>query len=264
MLGKRGSYPYSGKYAAQRKRAKNFPAIAEGLGFRARKRRPYGKGYQPTSDSQPGPELKWFDHGANLTSLNVAPDTDNPAYYQIQSLNQFATGDDGSQRNGFKIQAKKLTLRMKVAVDPNSDAANANIVANAHTFRVILYVDVASNGTAPTWDQLIETNPTNEGQEYAYNKLSSTGRFKILMDKWVTVPPSYVVHDGAAFHAYGNNKFFKKTIPLDFAIHYSDASNNLAAIQRNNIGMFITSDASTSSYTDMKFSFRSRLRFVDY
>ena len=123
---------------------------------------------------------------------------------------QFATGDDGSQRNGFKIQAKKLTLRMKVAVDPNSDATNANIVANAHIFRVILYVDVASNGTAPTWDQLIETNPTNEGQEYAYNKLSSTGRFKILMDKWVTVPPSYVVHDGAAFHAYGNNKFFKR------------------------------------------------------
>ncbi len=224
----------------------------------------YGKGYQPTSASQPGPELKWFDHGANLTALDTAPDSNNPASYQIASLCQFATGDDGSQRNGFKIQAKKLTLRMKVAVDPNSDGTNANIVANAHLFRVILYVDVAPNGTSPTWDQLIEVNPTNEAQEYAYNKLSSTGRFKVLMDKWITVPPSYVVYDGSNYHAYGNNKFFKKTIPLDFAIHYSDANNNLSSIQRNNIGMFITSDASSTAYTDMKFAFRSRLRFVDY
>jgi hypothetical protein len=231
---------------------------------RRRTIRNYGKGYQPTSASQPGPELKWFDHGQNLTALSVAPDSDNPAYYQVQSLVAMATGDQGAQRNGFKIQAKKLTLRMKVAVDPNSNASNANIVANAHTFRVILYVDVAPNGAAPTWDQLIENVPNDEGQLYAYNKLSSTGRFKILTDKWIVVPPSYVTYDGTNFHSYGNNKFFKVSVPLDLGIHYSDQYNNLSSIQRNNIGMYICSDASDTSYTNMKFSYRSRVRFVDY
>lgn len=226
--------------------------------------RHYGKGYQPTSASQPGPELKWFDHGANLTALNKAPSVSQPAHYQTPSLVQMAVGDIGSQRNGFKIQLKKLTLRMKVAVNPNSDALNANIVADAHLFRVLVYVDVSPNGNAPTWDQLIEVTPNNEGQEYAYNKLSSNGRFKVLMDKWINVHPSYVTHDGASFHAYGNTAFFKKSIPLDIAVHYLDGTNNLASIQRNNIGMFVCSDASATAYTDMQFSYRSRVRFVDY
>jgi hypothetical protein len=231
---------------------------------RRRRVRHYGPGYQPTSASQPGPELKWFDHGQNLTSLDIAPDSDNPAYYQVQSLVQMAAGDDGSQRNGLKIQLKKLNLRMKLEVDPNSDASNANIVANAHLFRILVYVDCAPNGAAPTWGQLIETSPTNEGQLYAYNKTSSNGRFKVLIDKWITVHPSYVTHDGTNFHAYGNTAFFKKSIPLDISTHYSDTANNLSSIQRNNIGMFICSDASDTTYTDMKFSYRARVRFNDF
>lgn len=229
-----------------------------------KKRGPYGRGYQPTSASQPGPELKWWDHGANLTALDTAPSGANPALYHVLSLNQMAAGDDGDQRNGLKIQAKKINLRFRCHTDANSDGVNANIVADAHQWRVVLYVDTAPNGAAPTWDQLIQVTPNNEAQQFAYNKLASTGRFKILMDKWITVPPSYVVYDGTNYHAYGNNKFFKKSIPLDMAIHYSDTTNNLAAIQRNNIGMFITSDGSATSYTQMKFSYRARLRFVDY
>lgn len=264
MLGKRGGYPY-GKYSQQRKRAKAFPAIAANLGFKARRvRKPYGKGYQPTNATSTGPELKWWDHGQDLTSLDTAPSSTNPALYYVQSLNQMAAGDDGDQRNGNKIQAKKITIRMKVAVDPNSDSSNTNIVANAHTFRVLLVVDTQPSGAAPTWAQIVENSPNNEGQLYVYNKLSSTGRFKTLMDKFITVPPSYVVFDGDNFHAYGNNKFFKKSIPLDFAIHYSDTTNNFTGIQKNNIFMIIASDASLASYADMKFSYRARLRFHDF
>jgi len=224
----------------------------------------YGFGFQPTSSSQIGPELKWWDHGQDLTALDTAPDANNPASYHIESLNQMAAGDDGNQRQGLKIQIKKLNLRMKVKVDPNSDGTNANIVADAHLFRVIVYLDVSPNGAGATWDQIFEVNPTSEGQEYVYNKLSSTGRFKILIDKWIRVPPSFVVYDGTNFHAYGNHMFFKKSIPLDVATHFSDTTNNLTAIQRNNIGMFIVADASATTYTDMKFSFRSRIRFHDY
>lgn len=231
----------------------------------SKKKQPYGKGYQPllTGDGD-SPELKWHDVGKNLTVLDTAPSSSNPALYYIGSLVNIAAGDAGNERNGNKIQAKKITLRMKVAVDPNSDSTNANIVADAHTFRVFMAVDTQINGATPTFDQIFQNSPNNDAQEYDFNKLSSTGRFKVLLDKFITVPPSYVVHDGSNFHAYGNNKFFKKTFPLDLAIRYSDNSNNISAIQKNNIFLIIMADASSTTFTKMKFAFRSRLRFKDY
>lgn len=231
----------------------------------AKAAKPYGKGYQPvyTGDGD-APELKWHDVGKNLTVLDTAPSAANPALYYIGSLCAIQAGDNGSERNGTKIQAKKITLRMKVAVDPNSDGVNANIVADAHTFRVFMAVDTQGNGASPTFDQIFENVPNNDAQEFDFNKLSSTGRFKVLLDKFITVPPSYVVHDGTNYHAYGNNKFFKKTFPLDMAIRYSDASNNVTSVQKNNIFLIIMADASTTTFTNMKFAFRSRLRFKDY
>lgn len=258
MLGKR-SYP--GKYPKSKRRYRS-----QGDHTPASKvSKPYGRGYQPvqTNDGDT-PELKWHDTGKNLTTLDTAPSSTNPALYFVQSLVNIPTGDQGYERNGNKIQAKKITLRMKVNVDPNSDGVNSNIVADAHLFRVLMIVDTQPNGAGATYDQIFEVSPNNDGQEYNYNKLSSTGRFKVLMDKFVTVPPSYVVYDGSNYHAYGNNKFFKKTVPLDMAIRYSDNTSNLTAIQKNNIFLLITADAATSTFTKMKFSFRSRLRFKDY
>lgn len=231
-------------------------------GYRSKKRLLRYTG--PQSFKGTGPELKFWDHGADLTALNVAPTVSNPAYYQIASLNLMAAGDDGDQRTGQKIQLKKLNLRMKVAVDPNSNASNANIIANAHTFRVVVYLDMVPSGATPTWDQVFEVHPNNQSQEYVYNKLSSTGRFRVLIDKWIRVPPCYVSYDGTNFHSYGNNMFFKKTVPLDVATRFSDQYNNQTSLQENNIGMFIVSDASATSYTNMKFSYRSRVRFHDY
>jgi len=151
----------------------------------------YGRGYQPNlASTGESAELKWWDHGQDLTALDTAPGSGSPALYHVQSLNQMAAGDEGNQRNGNKIQIKKFNLRIKVGVDPNSDSSNSNIVANAHTFRIVVYVDTNPNGAAPAIDEIFENAPANEGQLYDYNKLSSTGRFKILIDKFIVVPPS--------------------------------------------------------------------------
>lgn len=210
------------------------------------------------------PELKHYTIGSNLVSLDTDPSSTGPARFKIETFNNIAQGDAGDGRNGNKIQLKQIQLRIKVAVDPNSDASNANIVADAHTFRVILFHDNAPNGASPTWDTMFDPYPVNAGQEYDYLNTYMVDRFKILADKFITVPPSFVTYDGTNFHSYGNHKFMKLTIPIEVPVWFSDSTNNMAAIQRNNIGAWITSDSSAAARTYMKFSYRARVRYHDY
>lgn len=225
----------------------------------------YGKGFQPNAPRQAmAPELKHYSTGLNLTALDTAPSSTNPALYHITTLNNISQGDAEDNRNANKVCLKKVNIRVKVAVDPNSDATFTNIVSDAHLFRIILYLDTSPNGTAPTWADMFDTNPTNAGQEYDYNKICNTDRFKILSDQFVRVPPSYVIYDGSDYHSLGNFKFYKCSIPLNCPIWYSDSTNNLTAIQKNNVGMWICADASTTAYPQMKFSYRSRIRYTDY
>ncbi len=211
------------------------------------------------------PELKHYTVGANLTSLDTAPSSTSPALYHVTTLNNIPAGDAQNERSGVKIQPKRLKLRVKCAVDPNSDASSTNIVADAHTFRVVVYLDRSPNGAATTWATLMQTTPTNSGQLYAYqNPWFQNRRFKVLSDRFVTVKPSMVVYDGTNFHAYGNNKFLNFDLALSHETWYSDSTNNMTAIQQGNLGFFVCADASSTTYTTMKFSYRANLRYQDY
>ena len=258
MLGKRG--PYAGKFKQRRKRAKYVQTHGTGLGTK-----PYGPGYQPGQrrSFSGRPELLHYTTGLNLTSLDTAPSGSNPALYHIQTLNNIAQGDTGDGRKGNKICAKKLTVRMKCQVDPNSDGVYTNLVSSGHVFRVLIYLDTRPNGNVVTLGQVLDPFPANDGQLYSYNNIYAKNRFKVLSDKWLQVEPSYMLYDGTNYHSGGNFKFFKVSIPLDCEIWYSDATNNYSAIQENNIGIFIMSDASTTAYPTMKFSYRSQLRYTD-
>lgn len=210
------------------------------------------------------PETKQFDVGLNLTSLDTPGSSTAPSFYHVLTLNNIAGGDGQSERTGVKVQCRKLCLRLKVAVDPNSDASNANIVADAHTVRVIVYKDSISSGGGVTWAQIFDYVPNNDGQLYDYQNVFLKRRFKLLVDELFTIPHSYVTYDGTDFHAYGNNVVKEWTIPLSHDIWYGDTTNNYASIMEGNIGMFICSDASSTTYDKIKFSFRSRLEFMDY
>ena len=257
MLGKRG--PYQGKFQQRRKRAKYVQTHGTGLETKT-----YGPGYQPGRRRSAGrPELLHYTTGKNLTALDTAPSGANPALYHVLTLNNIAQGDTGDGRKGNKICAKKITVRMKVEVDPNSDGVYTNLVSSGHLFRVLIYLDTRPNGAGVTINQLLDPYPANDGQVYSYNNIYAKDRFKILSDKWLQVPPSFILYDGENYHSGGNFKFFKVSVPLNCEIWYSDATNNLSSIQANNIGIFIMSDASNSAYTTMKFSYRSQLRYTD-
>ena len=210
------------------------------------------------------PEVKQYDTGLNLTSLDTNPSSSAPALYQVTTFNNIASGDGQSERTGIKIQAKRLQLRVKTAVDPNSDSSNANIVADAHTFRIVVFLDKFKNGQTVTFDDIFDYVPTDAGQLYDYPNKFQERRFKLLVDKIFTVEPSYVTFDGHDFHAYGNNCFHEFDIPLSHDIWYGDTSNNLSAIYEGNIGMFVCADVSSANIGKIKFSYRSRLSFVDY
>lgn len=209
------------------------------------------------------PEGKHYSLGSNLVALTNAPTVLEPANSQILTLNNIGQGDGPLERTGIQIQARRLEFRIKVAVDPNSDASNANIVADAHLFRVTIYLDRVPSGGSPIWKQIMDDIPNGNGQEYAFPTLYFRRRFTILADKFVKVGKSMVVHDGATFHTYGNFAYLDLSIPLSHSTWYSDGSTGLAAIQEGNIGVFISSDASATSYPKMKYSWRSRLMFVD-
>jgi len=109
----------------------------------------------------------------------------------------------------------------------------------------------------------MDNGPNNDGQEYDFPTLYLRRRFTILADKFVKVGKSMVVHDGATFHTYGNFAYLDLSIPLSHSIWYSDGTSDPTAIQEGNIGVFISADASMTSYPKMKYSWRSRLLFGD-
>ena len=253
--------PASQAYLGKRKRPYQRRTPAK----RRRTTGQYGPGYQPGNRKGGySPELMHYTTGLNLTALDTAPTSSNPAYYHITSLNNISQGDTGDGRKGNKIQLKRINLRMKVEVDPNSDDTWTNLVANAHVFRVIMYLDLRPNGAAPGWTEMFDPYPVNSGQLYDYNNPYQRDRFKILCDKFITVPPSFMLYDGMNYHSGGNCKFFKVSVPLDCATWFSDGTNNLASIQQNNLGLWIASDASSTAYPTMKFSYRTKLRYHDF
>ena len=158
MLGKRG--PYQGKFKQRRKRAKYVQTYGTGLETKT-----YGPGYQPGQRRLAGrPELLHYTTGRNLTALDTAPSGSNPALYHVLTLNNIAQGDTGDGRKGNKICAKKITVRMKVEVDPNSDGVYTNLVSSGHLFRVLIYLDTRPNGAGVTINQILDPYPANDGQ----------------------------------------------------------------------------------------------------
>ena len=226
--------------------------------------RPTGYTKKMKTPSRLPPEIKHFTVGKDLTALDTPPSSSNPALYCVETLINTSEGDGQTDRTGIKIQCIRIEGTIKVAVDPNSDASNSNIVADAHLFRVVLIQDRHPNGAGAGWPDVFQAFPNNEAQEFSFMNPWFTKRFNFIMDKYVRVPPSYVTHDGTNFHAYGNFKYLEFDYPLNFETLYSDNTNNLTAIQGNNLFLIIAADASSTSYTKMKFSYRIKTSYMDY
>ena len=169
--------------------------------------------------------------------------------------------DTASSRNGNKVEAYKLTIRGTVEMDRQSNSVFNNLENSTRYFRWIIYIDTQCNGSTPGLSDLFEELPNNLDQFDVYNSLYETGRFKILMDKFIRVSEITAVYDGTNYHIPSRIVHFKKTFTMNLPITYGDHYANLTSVRTNNIGMIIFSGQSTTS--QLSVSFRTRLRYTD-
>lgn len=228
----------------------------------------FGKGYNPKAARTVKPlsyaEKKWHDDSrlvqpASWTNATV----DWPTYYAVDSINKIAQGDTGYERNGTRINAFKLTLRGAVQVEQHASSTYVNTAPDTHYFRWIVFIDSQCNGAGASLDDLFQQTPNNLDQFDVFNSLYDTGRFKILMDKFIRVPEAVVTYDetNGQFYAPGRIVHFKKTFNFQLPIQYGDSYANMSSVRTNNIGMVIFSG---NAVKNQALSYRTRLRYCDY
>ena len=228
----------------------------------------FGKGYNPKAarDIKPLPhsEKKWHDDSQLVPTASWnAADTNWPTYYAVNSINKIAQGDTGYERNGTRINAFKLTLRGSVQVIQHAASTYVNTAPDTHYFRWIVYIDSQCNGAGASLDDLFQQTPNSTDQFDVYNSLYDTGRFKILMDKFIRVPEAVVTYDPGdeQFYAPGRIVHFKKTFNFQLPIQYGDQYANMTSVRTNNIGMVIFSG---NDKKNQALTYRTRLRYCDY
>lgn len=237
----------------------------------------YGKGYNPKQaigkrKPPPGAEHKYHEVGADATTLQNASSGTFPAHSGFPSLIDIDQGDAMKNRNGNKIMIDKINIRGRCIMDPNQDADVTNVVYATGLFRVILYIDTQCNGAGVTSDVFFDTELVNQDAFDCYNNLFNTGRFKILMDKRITVVPQpcfmNTTETPDTILCAGGEVEFSKTIKnLSIPVFYSSAQGDIQHIRTNNIGMWVLQvgggGSNVATNVHRKFAYRFRCRYYD-
>lgn len=215
-----------------------------------------------------GAELKLHQIGQDSTTIANSATTTRPSYTEVDSLVKIAQGDTESTRDGNRVTLDKLTIRGQCVLDKNSSllwTGAGCVVEGNPTFRVIIYLDTQCNGAGANFADLFDTGPVSEFAFGIYNNINSTGRFKILMDKWIEVPQSQILYnpDDTTYHASNSSRCFKKTFKnLGIDLRYGDSTANMSSLRTNNVGMIIMTNYLVAD--QIKFAYRVRARFYDY
>lgn len=208
-------------------------------------------------------EVKYFDQGQNATYVTNPSTTTTPAYSQLTSLCAIARGDAANERIGNRIQIKSVDIRGLVGLPRESSTSDtvADWAAGPSQWRVIMYEDHQCNGAVAPIGSLLDLTLNNANAMNAYNNLQYSGRFKILMDKFITVEPGAAVFnsDSKRYVTSGSVKYFKKHIACDIPITYIGDTASVTNITTNNIGIIFI----CSNNWHEQFEFRTRIRYTD-
>lgn len=227
----------------------------------------FGSGYNPkyvkNAPPPPNAELKWHETSNFLSSWN-AIGGGLPSHLIVNSLVQIAHGDSGDKRNGQKIMLKKITLRGTSEAYQNSNTTFNSTTPGDVWFRWFLIVDTQANGSAAPLTDVFETNPTGQDTFDLFNSLRSSGRFKVLLDKFVKVNAAAPMYNSTTQHTHVPNRLthFKKTIGnLNIPISYYDGSDALTSLKTNNVFLVVFNG---HDGTNLGINYRVRVRFLDY
>jgi len=202
------------------------------------------RGFYPRSSSLGRRELKTID--ALEVRINPVTGLAAPTF---ALLNGVATGDDFNSRDGRQIVIKSIYFRADLQ-------PYGNTMSYGDTVRCMIVQDTQPNGVIFTVGDLF-TATTNTYGSVAMNNLNNRSRFKVLMDKQVSMDPAIY----AASVLTGGNpstKTIKKFIKCHIPVQYSGTGATIASIATNSLYLVVFSD---NQLVDFRSS--TRVRFVD-
>ena len=206
-------------------------------------------------------EIKYFDTGHTGQTIANVSTTTVPAYTQVSTICDVAKGDGANQRVGNKINITQITIRGGLSVARNSNTSETNIIADPGQFRVVLYQDMQCNGAVAPITSILDCALVSSNSSNAFNNLQYNGRYKILMDKFITVDNGQLVFnsDDKKFVFGGAFKFFKKHIKCDIPVTFVGDASSITNLTTNNIGILFIANEQTHHATE----YRARIRYSD-
>ncbi len=189
-------------------------------------------------------ELKF--HDVDLNDAVIA------AGAQItDSINKIAQGVTESTRVGRKCTIKRISWRYRMFL-PEQDAVPTPFAGD--NVRVIMYQDKQCNGATIVALDLLETD-----DEHSFYNLANSGRFRILMDKTITLNYTGLASDNAGVVSqtrYSMEGTFNKAcnIPIEF----NNTTGAITEIRSNNIGVMLIGVTAVAVFDS-----KIRLRFSD-
>ncbi len=239
-----------GSFAGGRKRTR--PAGGRPLLKRARTTLPpaWGRSRPAGRRATTNVELKFldvdWDEAAANQSAGVISNT--------SSLVFIGQGVTESTRIGRKAVIKNIGWRGQLQLNGTDASATIQI---AQTVRLMLVQDTQCNGAAPTVTGVGGVLASANYQ--AFNNLVNKGRFRVLMDKVVTLNPQAGAGNGTANDTSSVQENFTWFKACDIPIEYSGVTDPsvIADIRTNNIfGILINSGTGSVVQMDSKLRFR--------
>lgn len=166
-----------------------------------------------------GLELKFKDTGLGPTSLTGGTTLVLGA---PTGLLLIAQGDTDQQRNGRKIQLKKVMVNGEISKTANG--------SGPEKFMIALVLDRQANGAYPAVTSIL----TSDSDMDAYNNLTNVNRFVILKRKKLILNPP-VYYNGATTQYGAIWANIKMNVDLDIPIYYNGTSGAITEITSNNI-----------------------------
>lgn len=198
-------------------------------------------------------EVKFVDDGQFTSTMATALSSANGDPTTRACLNAMAQGDGDSERVGRRIVMKSLELQGNIGLHYGDSAAFVGTYA-----RMVVYLDKQTNGVQSTPDE-VYTAGTGASVN-AYPDLAQSGRFKILVDKWVDLTPGGFSWNGTVWASLGSKKHFRVHVDLnDMEANFTGTGGTVANIVDNSIHVFFVC---SSSFIDCTMQYSSRLRYV--
>lgn len=199
----------------------------------------YGR-YRSSARPSGTGELKFFDSTDSIT-VPTSGDVNT-------SLNLIPQGVTESTRIGRKCTLKSIMLRGMVRLPNTSDPTKT-----ADQVRVIVYQDKQANGATAAVTDILESAHIN-----SFRNLANSGRFRVLMEREVTVNCQAGAYDGTNDQFGQVEKDFKAMIKCNVPLEFDSTTGAITEIRSNNVGVLAVSQNGAALL-----SYYARVRYAD-